>query len=54
MYHEVGGFGTLVALGFDYSTENPTAWHESLQALATEVMPKVQHLKPKPVAQAAE
>jgi alkanesulfonate monooxygenase SsuD/methylene tetrahydromethanopterin reductase-like flavin-dependent oxidoreductase (luciferase family) len=54
MYHEVGGFGTLVALGFDYSTENPTAWHESLQALATEVMPKVKHLKPKPVAQAAE
>ena len=52
VYHELGGFGTLVVLGFDYS-ENPTAWRESMQALAQEVMPKIAHLVPQPVAQVA-
>jgi alkanesulfonate monooxygenase SsuD/methylene tetrahydromethanopterin reductase-like flavin-dependent oxidoreductase (luciferase family) len=54
VYDEVGGFGQLLVFGFDY-VENPKAWHRSLELLSKEVMPKVQHLKPKrPVARAAE
>lgn len=53
VYHELGGFGTLVVLGFDYSKDNPTAWQESMQALANEVLPKVAHLVPKPATQVA-
>ena len=54
VYDEVGGFGQLLVFGFDY-VENPKAWHRSLELLSTEVMPKVQHLKPKkPMARAAE
>ena len=54
IYDEVGGFGCLLVFGFDY-TENPQAWRRSLELLSKEVLPKVQHLKPKrPVARAAE
>jgi alkanesulfonate monooxygenase SsuD/methylene tetrahydromethanopterin reductase-like flavin-dependent oxidoreductase (luciferase family) len=46
MYEEVGGFGHLLLFCFDYS-ENPQAWHHSMELLAREVMPKVAHLLPK-------
>ena len=53
IYHEVGGFGQLLVFGFDY-VENPQAWRRSLELLSQEVMPKLQHLKPKAVKLAAE
>jgi len=53
IYDEVGGFGQLLVFGFDY-VENPQAWRRSLELLAKEVLPKVQHLKPKTVQLAAE
>lgn len=53
VYEELGGFGTLLVLGFDYA-DQPEAWRNSMRLLAEEVMPKVQHLKPKTVAEAAE
>jgi alkanesulfonate monooxygenase SsuD/methylene tetrahydromethanopterin reductase-like flavin-dependent oxidoreductase (luciferase family) len=46
MYHEVGGFGTVLLFCFDYR-DNPQAWHTSMQLLAKEVMPKVADLQPK-------
>ena len=46
MYDEVGGFGSILLFCFDYS-ENPGAWHHSMELLANEVMPKVAHLLPK-------
>jgi alkanesulfonate monooxygenase SsuD/methylene tetrahydromethanopterin reductase-like flavin-dependent oxidoreductase (luciferase family) len=46
IYDEVGGFGQLLVFGFDYA-DNPKAWRHSLELLSKEVMPKVQHLKPK-------
>ena len=45
VYHEVGGFGSLLVFGFDYS-ENPGAWQNSLRLLAEEVLPRVAHLTP--------
>ena len=45
MYEEVGGFGQLLLFCFDYS-DNPEAWHHSMELLAREVMPKVAHLLP--------
>lgn len=45
VYDEVGGFGSLLVFGFDYS-ENPGAWRNSLRLLAEEVMPRVAHLTP--------
>lgn len=45
MYHELGGFGTLVMLGTDY-VEQPEAWRESMHVLARNVMPRVRHLVP--------
>ena len=53
IYHEVGGFGQLLVFGFDY-LDNPKAWHHSLELLAKEVLPKVQHLKPGKQKLAAE
>jgi alkanesulfonate monooxygenase SsuD/methylene tetrahydromethanopterin reductase-like flavin-dependent oxidoreductase (luciferase family) len=47
IYHELGGFGVLLVFCFDYS-ENSKAWQHSMELIAKEVMPKVQHLKPKP------
>ena len=53
VYHEVGGFGSLLVFGFDY-IDNPQAWHNSLRLLAEEVLPRVRHLTPNLVAAAAE
>ena len=53
IYDEVGGFGQLLVFGFDY-IDKPEAWRHSLELLAREVMPKVQHLKPKTRKMAAE
>jgi alkanesulfonate monooxygenase SsuD/methylene tetrahydromethanopterin reductase-like flavin-dependent oxidoreductase (luciferase family) len=47
VYHEVGGFGTILLFCFDYR-DNPEAWHTSMRLLAKEVMPKVAHLMPEP------
>ena len=46
IYEEVGGFGTLLLFCFDYS-ENPQAWHHSMELLANEVMTKFKGLVPK-------
>ena len=52
-HDEVGGFGQLLVFGFDY-VDKPQAWRHSLELLSREVMPKVQHLKPKARKLAAE
>jgi alkanesulfonate monooxygenase SsuD/methylene tetrahydromethanopterin reductase-like flavin-dependent oxidoreductase (luciferase family) len=41
MYDEVGGFGTLLMLGFDYA-DDPQPWFNSMRLLAEEVMPHFQ------------
>ena len=46
LYEEVGGFGTLLVFCFDY-TENPKAWHHSMELLAKEVMPRFTGMVPK-------
>jgi alkanesulfonate monooxygenase SsuD/methylene tetrahydromethanopterin reductase-like flavin-dependent oxidoreductase (luciferase family) len=48
VYHEVGGFGTLLVFCFDY-VEQPEAWRTSLELLAKDVLPRVRHLVPKKV-----
>jgi alkanesulfonate monooxygenase SsuD/methylene tetrahydromethanopterin reductase-like flavin-dependent oxidoreductase (luciferase family) len=45
VYHELGGFGSLLLFCFDYS-ENPRAWLHSMELLAKEVVPKLAHLRP--------
>jgi alkanesulfonate monooxygenase SsuD/methylene tetrahydromethanopterin reductase-like flavin-dependent oxidoreductase (luciferase family) len=40
LQHDLGGFGTLLVFACDYSA-NPTAWRDSLRALAEEVAPKL-------------
>ena len=39
----VGGFGTMLMLGFDYADDSE-AWHNSLRLLSQEVLPRVAHL----------
>jgi alkanesulfonate monooxygenase SsuD/methylene tetrahydromethanopterin reductase-like flavin-dependent oxidoreductase (luciferase family) len=39
MYRRVGGFGTLLLLGFDYA-DNPEPWFKSMRLMATEVLPR--------------
>jgi alkanesulfonate monooxygenase SsuD/methylene tetrahydromethanopterin reductase-like flavin-dependent oxidoreductase (luciferase family) len=39
----LGGFGTLLVLGMDYS-DNREAWHQSMRLLAEEVAPNVTEL----------
>jgi alkanesulfonate monooxygenase SsuD/methylene tetrahydromethanopterin reductase-like flavin-dependent oxidoreductase (luciferase family) len=46
IYEEVGGFGTLLLFCFDYS-DNPKAWHHSMELLAKEVMPRFKSVVPK-------
>jgi alkanesulfonate monooxygenase SsuD/methylene tetrahydromethanopterin reductase-like flavin-dependent oxidoreductase (luciferase family) len=46
IYHEVGGFGTLLVFCFDYA-DQPEAWRTSLELLARDVLPRVKHLVPK-------
>ncbi len=53
IHHELGGFGSLLVFGFDYS-DNPGAWHSSLGLLMTEVLPRLRHLTPKPALAAAK
>lgn len=43
IYDDVGGFGQLLVLGFDYA-ENPAVWRRSLELLSKEVLPKIKHL----------
>jgi alkanesulfonate monooxygenase SsuD/methylene tetrahydromethanopterin reductase-like flavin-dependent oxidoreductase (luciferase family) len=43
LHEQVGGFGVLLALGFDY-LDQPEAWRRSLELLATEVAPKLKGL----------
>lgn len=45
MYEELGGFGHLMFLSFDFS-EHPEVWQGSMELFATEVLPKISHLKP--------
>jgi alkanesulfonate monooxygenase SsuD/methylene tetrahydromethanopterin reductase-like flavin-dependent oxidoreductase (luciferase family) len=52
VWNEVGGFGSLLVFGFDYS-ENPGVWHNSLKLLQHEVMPRIRHLTIKAAPQAA-
>ena len=47
VYAQVGGFGTLLVFGFDYS-EKPDAWRRSLESIAAEVAPRVGRLVPDP------
>lgn len=44
MYHDTGGFGTVLVLGFDYA-DNPEPWRRSLELLAKEVKPRLRHLR---------
>jgi alkanesulfonate monooxygenase SsuD/methylene tetrahydromethanopterin reductase-like flavin-dependent oxidoreductase (luciferase family) len=48
VYHEVGGFGTLLVFCFDYA-DQAEVWRTSLDLLAREVLPRVEHLAPKTV-----
>ncbi len=43
LHEQVGGFGVLLALGFDY-LDSPQAWRHSLELLAREVMPRLKRL----------
>ena len=45
LYEQVGGFGVLLTLGFDF-LDNPGPWKHSLELLAKEVKPRLAHLKP--------
>jgi alkanesulfonate monooxygenase SsuD/methylene tetrahydromethanopterin reductase-like flavin-dependent oxidoreductase (luciferase family) len=49
MYEEVGGFGSLLHYIVDYA-DNPGPWKQSMELLMKEVLPRVQHLSPEPVA----
>ncbi|WP_067438027.1 LLM class flavin-dependent oxidoreductase [Nocardioides jensenii] len=44
-YDAVGGFGTVLALGYDY-IDNPDHWEKSMGLLAHEVMPRFHKLRP--------
>lgn len=43
IHQELGGFGTLLVLGYDYA-DDPEAWQQSITLLAREVMPRLRHL----------
>jgi len=45
LYEQVGGFGVLLALAFDFLDE-PGPWKRSLELLSREVLPRIAHLKP--------
>ena len=53
MYADLGGFGTLLVLGFDYA-DNPGVWKQSMELLTKQVLPRVQHLRPDPAAVPAD
>jgi alkanesulfonate monooxygenase SsuD/methylene tetrahydromethanopterin reductase-like flavin-dependent oxidoreductase (luciferase family) len=52
IYDDVGGFGQLLVFGFDY-VEHPEAWRRSLELLAKDVLPRIEHLDPSLKGQAA-
>ena len=43
LFAELGGFGTLLVLGYDYSS-TPEVWRKSMELLKNEVMPRLDHL----------
>ncbi len=43
VHQQVGGFGVLLVLGFDY-IEHSEAWRRSLELLANDVAPRLKHL----------
>jgi len=43
LYQDVGGFGTLLPLGYDYS-EIPGVWRHSMELLSQKVMPRLVNL----------
>lgn len=45
LYDAVGGFGTVLQLGYDY-IDHPGVWQRSMDLLAHEVMPRVNRLRP--------
>ncbi len=45
LYHEVGGFGTLISFGYEYS-DDPEAYRRNFEVLGTEVAPRLAHLNP--------
>ena len=49
MYTATGGFGTLLVLGIDYA-DDPEPWRYSMELLMKQVLPRVAHLTPEPVA----
>ena len=44
LYRQVGGFGVLLVLGFDY-LERGEAWRRSLELLSGQVLPRLSHLQ---------
>ena len=44
LHQQVGGFGVLLVLAFDYA-DQPEAWRHSLELLARDVGPRIAHLK---------
>lgn len=44
LHADTGGFGVVLQLAMDYSQEKSEAWRRSMQLLAEEVMPRLQHL----------
>jgi alkanesulfonate monooxygenase SsuD/methylene tetrahydromethanopterin reductase-like flavin-dependent oxidoreductase (luciferase family) len=44
-YTEVGGFGTVLMLSYDFGRDK-AKWHNSLRLFAREVMPQVRDLEP--------
>jgi alkanesulfonate monooxygenase SsuD/methylene tetrahydromethanopterin reductase-like flavin-dependent oxidoreductase (luciferase family) len=48
LYEQVGGFGTLLAIGHDWPDRS--VWDRSMTLLAEEVMPRLERLIGEPVA----
>jgi alkanesulfonate monooxygenase SsuD/methylene tetrahydromethanopterin reductase-like flavin-dependent oxidoreductase (luciferase family) len=45
LYDTVGGFGTLLVIGYDY-LDQPGVWENSLRLLSSDVLPRIRHLRP--------
>lgn len=45
LYEEMGGFGTVLSLAYDYA-DDPEPWRHSMELLGTEVMPRLEKLTP--------
>ncbi len=44
LYHDVGGFGGLLMLCYDWEGPNGARWRHSMELLANEVMPRIADL----------